>query len=101
MRMSLAVGRGVIEFHAVSVEGTHVTLSDIAFFGEGGMARGELGSDGVSVLMSELRTRILQAAARQGFTRLRITGVRISGNVGHAVDLNFDLSKYAPGGGGQ
>jgi hypothetical protein len=85
----------------VSVEGTHVTLSDIAVFGESDMARGELGSGGVSVLMGELRTRILPEAARQGFTTLRITGVRISGNVGHAADLNFDLSKFAPGGGGQ
>jgi hypothetical protein len=51
--------------------------------------------------MRELRTKILPEAANQGFTTLRITGVRISGNVGHPVDLNFDLSKFAPGGGGQ
>ena len=65
------------------------------------MTRGELGSGGVSVLMRELRTRILPDAARRGLATRCITGVRMSGNFGQPVDLNFDLSSFAPGGGGQ
>ncbi|MGW0573674.1 hypothetical protein [Streptomyces tauricus] len=56
------------------------------------MQRGDLN---VGVIMRELRQNIAPAAARQGFKTLRITAVRVSGNVGHEVDFTLDLSRFA------
>lgn len=77
-----------------SIENGTVTLSDVAVYGDG-MERGALDS---SAVLRELRMVIAPAAADQGFSTLRITGTRLSGPVGHQVDLSLDLSKYRSAG---
>lgn len=74
----------------ISTEGTTLTLSDVAVYGTDGLERGALDSGAV---LRELRTVIQPAAKAQGFTELRITGVRRTGPVGHPVDIVIDLTK--------
>lgn len=88
-RMSTAQG-DVEMLSGISTEGTTLTLSDVAVYGTDGLERGALDSGAV---LRELRTVIQPAAKAQGFTELRITGVRRTGPVGHTVDIVIDLTK--------
>ncbi|MFJ6480156.1 polymorphic toxin-type HINT domain-containing protein [Streptomyces sp. NPDC091682] len=90
---TMPTAKGDVEMLAgVKIDGTKLHLSDVAVYGTGDMARGALDS---SAVLRELRPTIAPAAAQQGFTHLRITAVRLSGNVGHQVDMTLDLSRYA------
>ncbi|MGW3647008.1 polymorphic toxin-type HINT domain-containing protein [Streptomyces sp. NPDC000878] len=90
---SMPTDKGDVEMLAgVKIDGTKLHLSDVAVYGTGDMSRGALDS---SAVLRELRTMIAPAAAQQGFTELRITAVRLSGNVGHQVDMTLNLSRYA------
>jgi hypothetical protein len=95
---SMPTAKGNVEMLAgVSIDGTKLTLSDVAVYGTGDMTRGSLDS---AVVLRELRTVIAPAAAEQGYTSLTITGVRLSGPVGHQINMTLDLSKYLPSSGG-
>jgi hypothetical protein len=56
------------------------------------------GSLGLGQVMGALRGTIAPAAADQGFTSLTITGTRLTGPVGHPVNIKLDLSGYGTGG---
>ena len=90
---AMSTDKGDVEMLAgVHIDGTNLHLSDVAVYGTGDMGRGSLDS---SAVLRELRQTIAPAAARQGFTDLRITAIRLSGNVGHQVDMNINLARYA------
>ncbi|MFE6975592.1 polymorphic toxin-type HINT domain-containing protein [Streptomyces sp. NPDC057682] len=90
---TMSTDKGDVEMLAgVHIDGAKLHLSDVAVYGTGDMARGALDS---SAVLRELRQTIAPAAARQGFTELRITAVRLSGNVGHQVDMTINLARYA------
>jgi hypothetical protein len=94
----MSTAQGDVEMLAgVSINGTNLTLSDVAVYGTGDMVRGSLDS---AAILRELRTVIAPAAAEQGYTSLTITGVRLTGPVGQQVNITLDLSKYLPGSGG-
>jgi RHS repeat-associated protein len=78
----------------VEITGTHVTISNVAVYGEEGLERGSLG---VGPVLSELRGNIAPSLARQGYESLRIEGERLSGPVGHKVDFTIDLTRYSGG----
>jgi hypothetical protein len=76
----------------VRINGTNLTLGDIVVYGDTPeLQRGALNP---STVLSELRGKIAPAAAAQGFTNLQITGTRLTGPVGHPVNINLDLSGY-------
>jgi RHS repeat-associated protein len=88
---SFETPKGTVELIAnVSIDDTQVVLSDFAIFGQG-MERGALGAGGAGILLRELRTSIFPELEQQGYTSLRITGVRVSGPVGHEPDLVFQV----------
>jgi hypothetical protein len=90
---SMPTAKGDVEMLAgVRIDGSKLHLSDVAVYGTGDMTRGALDS---SAVLRELRSVIAPAAAQQGFTELRITAIRLTGNVGHEVDMTLDLSRYA------
>ncbi|MEU3342204.1 hypothetical protein [Streptomyces sp. NPDC006668] len=90
---TMSTDKGDVEMLAgVHIEGTKLHLSDVAVYGTGDMGRGALDS---SAVLRELRQTIAPAAAQQGFTELRITAVRLSGNVGHQVDMTLNLARYS------
>jgi large repetitive protein len=76
----------------VTISGNTVTLSDIAVYGEG-IPRGGLGLEGTALILHEVRKNVLPALSEQGFSggTLVITGVRLSGPVGHSPDLTFAI----------
>lgn len=94
---SMPTESGNVEMLAeIHINGTEVTFGDIAVYGDSPeLARGTLGPRAV---LSELRGNIAPALADQGYTSLRITGTRLSGPVGHKIDMNIDLTKYGTGG---
>jgi hypothetical protein len=55
------------------------------------MARGALDQ---AAVLRELRTVIAPGAAQQGFDKLVITGTRLTGPVGHEVNITIDLTQY-------
>jgi hypothetical protein len=54
---------------------------------------------GTSTMLKALRGKIAPAAAAQGFDELTISGIRLTGPVGHRPDFTLDLKKYAGAGG--
>jgi len=80
-----------------SVSGGRVTLSNMVVYGDSPeLTRGSLGT---STMLKALRGQIAPAAAAQGFNELTISGIRLTGPVGHRPDFTLDLKKYAGGGG--
>jgi RHS repeat-associated protein len=80
-----------------SVSGGRVTLSNVVVYGDSPeLTRGSLGT---STVLKALRGQIAPAAAAQGFDELTISGIRLTGPVGHRPDFTLDLKKYAGGGG--
>ncbi|XVV17772.1 RHS repeat-associated core domain-containing protein [Actinoplanes sp. CA-131856] len=79
-----------------SVSGGRVTLSNVVVYGDNPeLTRGSLGT---STMLKALRGQIAPAAAAQGFNELTISGIRLTGPVGHRPDFTLDLKKYAAGG---
>ncbi|MFF0110703.1 polymorphic toxin-type HINT domain-containing protein [Streptomyces hirsutus] len=91
----ISTPRGIVGMGGnVEVNGTRVTISNVAVYGEDGLERGSLGAGPV---LSELRGNIAPSLARQGYESLRIEGDRLSGPVGHKVDFTIDLTRYSGG----
>lgn len=78
----------------VSIEGRQVTISDLAAYGRAGMQYGSLWA-GICGSVSELRNTTSPALARQGYSVLRIRGVRLSAPVGHHHNIVLDFTEYA------
>ncbi len=75
----------------VSIDGSELILRNIAVYGEG-ISRGDLGVPGAALLLREVRTNLAPSLMQQGFTQVRIKGVRLTGPVGHEPDIVIKLS---------
>ncbi|MFC4858674.1 polymorphic toxin-type HINT domain-containing protein [Actinophytocola glycyrrhizae] len=81
---------GPLEMMAqVDVDGSVLVLKDIAVYGTGGMDRDSLGVRGAAAMLRAVREDLFPQAQSQGYTHLRITGVRRTGPVGHEPDITF------------
>ncbi|PRX92409.1 polymorphic toxin-type HINT domain-containing protein [Allonocardiopsis opalescens] len=85
---------GAMEIIAeTSADGTTLHFSDLALYPADSreLGRGDLGVAGAARLLREIRQVIGPQAARQGFTEIRVTAVRATGNVGHQVDFTIPI----------